>query len=130
MLKIEIIDKNRIKSDFNLDGAKKNAKKICAVLNYKDQAIAEVFFVTDEEIKKINKKFRKINKVTDVLSFPIDKKIPGKAKILGTIFIAPIFAKAEKISCNKLFNHGLLHLFGFDHKKNLDIWNKIDKSLN
>ena len=40
--------------------------------------------VPKEEIKRLNKKFRQIDKVTDVLSFPIMDKAPRKNKFEST----------------------------------------------
>jgi probable rRNA maturation factor len=79
----------------------------------------------DEEMKEINKLYRKIDSTTDVLSFPIneDKKIISN--ILGDIVISFEKAKAQSVEneCSIdeeiafLFIHGLLHLLGYDHEK-------------
>ncbi len=82
-----------------------------------------------KEIKILNKKFRKKNKSTDILSFPnLTKKnfkilLKSKTEIyLGDIIIN--FKKinsSSKIKFKKNFDilwiHGLVHLFGYDHKK-------------
>ena len=78
----------------------------------------------DSEIKKLNKKFRKKNKVTDILSFPLQKKVRLKNKsYLGDIIISYNFMDKPKNQEIKLFKdkviktfiHGFLHLLGFDH---------------
>ena len=84
----------------------------------------------NKEIKKLNNKFRKKNKSTDVLSFPfytkkeLDKKLNEEKEIyLGDIIIN--FNKIQnknnftnfKLEFNKLWIHGFVHLFGYDHKK-------------
>mgnify|MGYP001184204245 CR=1 FL=1 len=77
-------------------------------------------------IKKLNKKFRNKNKPTDILSFPLQKKITIKNKLyLGDIIISYNFMnkpKNQKISLFKdkvvkTFIHGFLHLLSFDHIK-------------
>jgi probable rRNA maturation factor len=86
-----------------------------------------------KEIKYLNKKFRKKNKVTDVLSFPFHTKKELKKKIkkekeiyLGDIIInlnkvkKKAILKEFKIEFDRLWIHGLIHLFGHDHKKNKD----------
>ena len=98
----------------------------------------------DYEIKKLNKKFRKKNKSTDVLSFPFYKKKQLKIKLkkekeiyLGDIIINLNKIKAQEdkkkiqLELNKLWIHGLTHLFGHDHKKNKDFINmsKIEKNF-
>ena len=84
-----------------------------------------------KEIKKLNQKFRKKNKSTDVLSFPFYEKNQLNNKIrkekevyLGDIIInlSQVKNKNNKVKfkeeLNKLWIHGLLHLLGHDHKSN------------
>jgi probable rRNA maturation factor len=94
----------------------------------KPHASIEVFLVKDEKINEINNKFRGINQITDVLSFP-QESFPGtKEEVLGTIFIAPEYAKGESVSCKTLFLHGLFHLLGYDHETNLKKWEMAEKT--
>ena len=96
------------------------------------------------EIKKLNKKFRKKNKTTDVLSFPFYTKEEFKNRIknqreiyLGDIVVnlSKVKNKDDKnnfiIEFNKLWVHGLVHLLGYDHKKNFDFikMTKIEKKF-
>ena len=87
----------------------------------------------NKEIKKINYKFRKKNKVTDVLSFPfyntkILKKLLNKNKLfyIGDIIINldKIYKLYKNLEFNKNFEklwlHGFLHLLGERHKLNKD----------
>ena len=83
----------------------------------------------NKNIKKLNKVFRKKNKSTDILSFPLDKKIKiSKNTYLGDIIISYNYLdkprsqnlKLFKEKVIKLFIHGFLHLLGFDHIKNKD----------
>jgi probable rRNA maturation factor len=80
-------------------------------------------------IKKLNKNFRGKNKATDILSFPLNKKIKiFKRTYIGDIIISYNFVnkpksqslKFFKIKLIKIFIHGYLHLLGFDHGKNND----------
>ena len=92
----------------------------------------------NQNIKKLNKIFRKKNKSTDILSFPLDKKIKiSKNTYLGDIIISYNYLdkprsqnlKSFKEKVTKLFIHGFLHLLGFDHKKNKD-YSKMLKEEN
>ena len=81
----------------------------------------------NKKIQKLNLKFRKKNKPTDILSFPLNKKI-GRKLYLGDIIISYQFINKPKFSNNlvfkkklvRIFIHGFLHLLGYDHKKNKD----------
>lgn len=86
-------------------------------------------FVSPEEIKAINKKFRKKDEVTDVLSFPASYDFLSWEKnekdeiILGDVIIclkraeeqAEKFGHSLKRETVFLFVHSLLHLLGYDH---------------
>ena len=83
----------------------------------------------NKNIKKLNKVFRKKNKSTDILSFPLDKKIKiSKNTYLGDIIISYNYLdkpksqdlKSFKEKVIKIFIHGFLHLLGFNHIKNKD----------
>ncbi len=83
----------------------------------------------NKNIKKLNKNFRNKNIPTDILSFPISKKITiSKESYLGDIIISYNFiAKPKSQSSNffkkkltKTFIHGFLHLLNFNHLKNKD----------
>jgi len=95
------------------------AKKVLKGENRVRETISLVF-VSKKEIKKLNKKFRKKNRPTDVLSFTLNEK-----KYLGEIIICPEVVKENsrkyKVDFNreiiKVFVHGILHLCGYDHEK-------------
>ena len=94
------------------------------------------------EIQKLNRKFRKKNKSTDVLSFPFHKKnqLNNRIKKEKEIYLGDIIINLSKIKnkknktkfqeeLNKLWIHGLVHLFGHQHKRDKDFktMNKIEK---
>ena len=89
------------------------------------------------KIRKLNKKFRKKNKPTDVLSFPYNYKVGKNKFYLGDIIISYNYMNQPKNISNlnfknkvvKIFIHGFLHLLGFDHKKNSD-FNKMQREEN
>ena len=92
----------------------------------------------NKEIKLLNKKFRKKNKITDILSFPFDnlnklKKFKKKNIYLGDIVINyyKIDKKNFKENFDKLWIHGFLHLLGYKHKKNDDYYkmNQLEKLI-
>jgi probable rRNA maturation factor len=112
-----------------------------------------IAFVTDREITKWNKKYRRKNGPTDVLSFPAQtlRRVerhrraksarPGKAGhrvgFLGDIAIAPETARryAKKngrtldAEIRVLMLHGILHLLGYDHEGDQGQMNRIEQRL-
>jgi probable rRNA maturation factor len=102
--------------------------------NYKKNIIFCTLLLSNTKaIKKLNSKFRKKNKSTDILSFPfyskknLKKKIKNEKEIyLGDIIInlnkirSKKNIKNFKLEFDKLWIHGLVHLFGYDHKKEKD----------
>jgi probable rRNA maturation factor len=103
------------------------AKKVLSGEN-RETELVSLAFVSKEEIAKLNKKFRKKNKATDVLSFELGKPFDaaqGKNKFLGEIIICPEVVKENakkdgitaKKEIMKVFIHGILHLCGYDHEK-------------
>ena len=85
-----------------------------------------ILFAGDRKIKNLNKRYRKINEVTDVLSFPLNEtKFPDKVLRLGDIIISyPQARKQAGLSntivdeeIDRLVEHGLFSLLGL-HDKN------------
>ncbi len=82
-----------------------------------------------KEIKYLNKKFRKKNKTTDILSFPSQNKKELKilSKLNLEIYLGDIIINFKKMNTTSkllfkkqfdvLWIHGLIHLFGYNHIK-------------
>ena len=108
--------------------------KICKAFPKKFKFINKKISLTlllsnNKKIKKLNKNFRSKDKSTDVLSFPLTKKIKiSKKTYIGDIILSYNFMdrpksrnlKNFKEKVIKTFIHGFLHLLGFDHIKNKD----------
>lgn len=84
----------------------------------------EILFTDDGEMQALNKQWRKLDKPTDVLSFPSDgPEIPGQPRHLGDIALGFETAKHDAEAMNRPFEahvshlviHGFLHLVGYDH---------------
>ena len=83
----------------------------------KDCTELSVSIVGPEGIKRLNKKYRKIGKPTDVLSFTYNDA--------GEIILCPQVIKENakkygedfKKELNRVFIHGILHILGYDHEK-------------
>ena len=91
-----------------------------------------ILLTNDKEMKKLNNKFRKKNKTTDVLSFPT--KIQNKNRLyVGDIALSYEIIKHRSKETNfflefdKMWIHGYLHLIGYDHKKTKDFQKMLKK---
>lgn len=86
-----------------------------------------VLFTDDDEMRGLNKRYRKIDKATDVLSFEMDDLGGGEGGpvMLGDIVISVERARVQAASYGvapaeetaRLLVHGALHLLGYDHEK-------------
>tara|TARA_Y100001935_G_C17098274_1_gene404687 strand:+ start:156 stop:662 length:507 start_codon:yes stop_codon:yes gene_type:complete len=103
-----------------------------ALSDYEDDVVLSLLICDENEGRRLNKKFRSIDKATNVLSFPFEFPIGvPKEEIdnyLGDIVICAPIVKKEAIEQSKkesahwahIFIHGILHLIGFDHKNEKD----------
>lgn len=109
----------------------------------KSKTIMNIIFVNDEEIHKINKEYRNIDRVTDVISFALndEKDFLIKTEEIGDIFICIDQAKRQaeeyehslEREIGFLSVHGYLHLNGYDHMNKIDeeiMFKKQDEILN
>lgn len=91
-----------------------------------------VTFVEPEEIRQLNREYRNVDRVTDVLSFPqfADlEEVPEVGEIcLGDVVIckeraaeqAEEFGHSFEREIIYLFVHSILHLLGYDHEEDED----------
>ena len=84
--------------------------------------------VTDNRnIRRLNRQYRKTDRATDVLSFNIDAQTEPDGTF-GEVYISSVVAERQarenKIAFSeeiiRLFCHGLMHLFGYDHVRKAD----------
>ena len=113
-------------------------KRLFKPINRKDSF--NLIFVTEEEIQEINRTYRNIDKVTDVISFAqIDEENRTDYRSLGDIFICVKRAYDQAKEYNHssarefafLAVHGYLHLCGFDHmtKEDEEVMFKIQDDI-
>ncbi len=88
-----------------------------------------VLLTNDEEIRELNKKYRNIDKPTNVLSFSITSDtIVNELRMIGDIVISKEKILSEAKDQNKTFHdhlahiviHGFLHLLNFTHDNSED----------
>jgi probable rRNA maturation factor len=132
MIEINNLTTNPVDEEF----LKKNVKMVLdSELGKAKSSVLDlsVAFVGQGRMREINKKYRKKNRVTDVLAFPESKVLLEKFKVgsirkvqgLGEIIVCPREVKknAKKFDSSfekeliRVLIHGVLHLLGYDHEK-------------
>ena len=85
-----------------------------------------VIIINNEEIRKINREYRNIDRETDVISFALEDNLDIKYdgfRLLGDIYISldKAYSQAMEYGHSRerelcfLITHGILHLLGYDH---------------
>lgn len=99
------------------------AKTASKELNIKEKRELNVVICSNEMIKEYNNNYRKIDRETDVLSFPSDEE-NELGDVLISIEKATDQAKEYGHSIERelgfLLIHGILHCLGYDHIKKED----------
>ena len=132
-----IINFNNLKDE----DAKEKISKIFSiareVTNTKNNISVNITIVSQKEIQRLNNEFRGIDRVTDVLSFPLFEKDELKTgemldenitSDIGDIVICKVRAKEQAKEYGHsllrelcfLSLHGFLHLLGYDHIEKKD----------
>lgn len=121
-----------------IDRAKiiRDTQKILEILDYADFDVG-IWITTNATIQKYNREYRKKDAPTDILSFPAypDLKAGERLEVccpdeqeLGDLIISAEYVarEAEKLGVSfderlrLLLVHGILHLLGYDHIKDVD----------
>ena len=129
MNEVEIIKK----VDENIEELKEVEKFVQYVLEYQklENVMFNIIIVDNEEIHKLNKSYRGIDRPTDVISFALeddDTFIKMDIRILGDIYISIDKARSQALEYGHsllrelcfLTVHGILHLLVYDHMKEED----------
>jgi probable rRNA maturation factor len=106
-----------------IDALNRLGKRIYSTEKILFSRATHVIFCSDYRIRKLNARFRKKNRATDVLSFNYDDP-----DLLGEIYIsverAGVQARRYQVTLTdeilRLFVHGMFHLLGFDHETEHD----------
>jgi probable rRNA maturation factor len=122
MIRIEIVvDEPKWRATRGLPAKLKRAAKLALEKNRKPKdAVLTILLTDDETLRALNRRFRRKNKATNVLSFPA---APNGVAHLGDVALAYGVTRAEARAAGKRFAdhavhlavHGVLHLLGHDH---------------
>jgi probable rRNA maturation factor len=135
-MELKLSLKNKTKIDISKINFQKKALEILQDSNLTGIVNISLIISGNAYIRSLNKRYRQIDRPTDVLSFPIihlyrGKKtketfpgIPELPENLGDIIISYPYAKKQSIEHQitveeellNLFAHGLKHLLGYHHR--------------
>ena len=95
-----------------------------------------IALVSDQRVRALNRRYRGIDRPTDVLSFPAQVCSPAEG-FLGDIVIARGVARRqaqalghpESTELKVLALHGLLHLLGYDHERDKGAMARLERKL-
>lgn len=113
---------------------------VLVTLHKTERPKVAVVICNDKEMIRLNSQYRGLEQTTDVLSFTYqDSNFYGDQDFLGEIIIsieqirrqALNFDVTVESELNKIFVHGVLHLFGYDHvlEKDFLIMKKIEYTV-
>ena len=139
MEKIKVVIENKQKAVKIPTGIRLLMRRCChavlAMEHFEGSAQVDISLVDDEEIRTINREHRKVDAITDVLSFPMFELQPGEKPraewadpdtdrvLLGDMMISleHVAAQAREYGHSNrrelayLVVHSVLHLLGYDH---------------
>ncbi len=128
---IEVVNRQRIRKLHVVPWIKR-VEKMLDVIGKADSSVT-VAFVSDKKIRGLNRQFRRIDKATDVLSFPGDSSDGDMGDIAISIETAARQAKQNGLTLDgeiaQLLLHGLLHLSGYDHETDNGEMNRLELRL-
>ncbi|HSM93169.1 MAG TPA: rRNA maturation RNase YbeY [Anaeromyxobacteraceae bacterium] len=93
----------------------------------REEAELSILLTTDAGIRRLNRRWRAIDRPTDVLSFALSDP-SGIGSLLGDVVISVDTAarrggedpRAVRMELDRYLAHGILHLLGFDHERPSD----------
>ena len=125
----KILIDNQQKKRIPTDIIRKKTRQILNALGFEDQEIS-IVLTDDEAIQALNRQYRKLDRPTNVLAFPMQEGdfadiTPG---LLGDLVVSCETAQREADKAgitleermSQLLVHGTLHLAGFDHETGED----------
>ena len=116
---------NNTNNDINTSELEDYIKYVVKELDI-ENAIFNIIFIDNKEIRDINREYRNVDRETDVISFALEYNmvvVYEDFRLLGDIYIsyekaieqAELYNHSVKREVFFLATHGILHLLGYDH---------------
>ena len=94
---------------------RRRAEALLGALGSADAELS-ILVTDDNEIRELNRRYRRLDRATDVLSFPMDGRILGDV-VLSAETAARRAPRHPEREMTFYLVHGLLHLCGYDHSR-------------
>jgi probable rRNA maturation factor len=137
ILMVEVVNRQR-RRRVDAERWREFGVKALSAIGAKEKS-ATVVFVSDRAMRDLNRRFRGLNKTTDVLSFPAERADFEEPLESGLGDVVISVERAEKQAAEnhlsleeelaQLVLHGLLHLCGYDHETDTGEMNRLELSL-
>jgi len=130
-LELDLVDETSELTDENIQFVADLLNHAAKMENVEEGTEVSVTFVTNEEIREINKQYRDKDSATDVISFALEELSEGEVvpvgmdmpRVLGDIIISVERTREQAEEYGHTFErelgflavHGFLHLLGYDH---------------
>ena len=131
-LKVEIVPSARVR-------APGLAAWLTSIAPLAARGSVTVALLPDARVRELNRRFRRKDRPTDVLSFPAApvEQAPGHQRYLGDVVIAAGVARRQareaghslQTELRVLALHGLLHLLGYDHERDNGRMARVERRL-
>ena len=116
---------NNTNNDINTSELEDYIKYVVKELDI-ENAIFNIIFIDNKEIREINREYRNVDRETDVISFALEDNMDvvyEDFRLLGDIYIsyekaieqAELYNHSVRREVFFLATHGILHLLGYDH---------------
>ncbi len=92
------------------------SRRLAGLLRKK--GVIEVYLAGGKRMRKLNKKFLKKDRDTNVISLVSPDNFPDL--ILGEVYLNPLFIEKNGQDLDLMLAHGVLHILGYDHEKKND----------
>lgn len=134
---IEVVNRQR-KLPLDCERWQAFARKVLLVMPVDAEGVT-IAFVSDRVMRELNRRWRRTDETTDVLSFPAGQdqfeKLEGLS--LGDVVISVEQAARQAVEhglefdeeVSQLILHGLLHLCGYDHETDKGEMNRVELRL-
>ena len=127
---IDLVNYGKLPSSISRPLIQRTVECVFSLARRRPTGYVAVCFLSDKEIRELNKKYLGKDAPTDVLSFSSDARVPDarprkdRKKEWGDILISSATTKRQsaergvpfKEEVVRLVAHGMLHLFGYDHR--------------